>query len=521
MPSCAGFSGDMQDMNNKGEHDTLRKENGFPGKKDLAAAGVIFLYCCLYAVLRLSVSSTMEADEAEQFLHGSFISFGYTYQPPFYNWIMYGVSLLFGMSIKTIMVTKYIIMFCFYFSFYVISRSFWNERASLLITGTLVILPVYAYEFNRDLSHSILVTAVASLTCYFFVRLLKTRRTIDYLFLGVSIGLGLLSKYNFAFFLLGLFLAAASFDGGRAVLFNKRIFLSLAACIVIVSPHALWLLQNDFPPVQYVLTKAEAGALGLSAARRFFHIIVSSYAGVIAFFVTFFLLFGFSILQPDRESQSYSRLRLFRYLSMYGLTISALGIAVLGAGRFSEKWLAPFLFSLPLAVFSVIDMESKTRRLRVLEYLCILIVAAILVGRSFIGFFPDLAGKIERIHVPFRDVSLQLKQELSERGIDDLRGVIIVTKTEFMTANVLAYLPGANFLLSKGPYTITNGDTGTMTKVLLWDASKHGMDIPEEFAHEFPSARSIGTFRASFLHSSKLPPFVLGAALVQRGGSST
>ena len=129
--------------------------NIFKEKKDLAVAGIIFLYCFLFAVLRISVSSTMELDEAEQFLNASFFSFGYALQPPLYSWLAYGMSLLFGMNIYTLIILKYLIMVVFYFSFYLIAKSFWNTGVSLLITGTLLLFPTYTYEFNRDLSHSV------------------------------------------------------------------------------------------------------------------------------------------------------------------------------------------------------------------------------------------------------------------------------------------------------------------------------------------------------------------------------
>jgi 4-amino-4-deoxy-L-arabinose transferase-like glycosyltransferase len=505
----------MQHINNKRGLVPQVKENGYWEKQHLAVAGIIFLYCCLFAVLRLSVSSSMELDEAEQFLNGSFFSLGYTHQPPFYSWLIYGLSMLFGMTIQTLIVTKYTIMFFFYFSFYLIARSFWNTRASLFISSTLLLFPTYAYEFNRDLSHSILVTAMASLTCYLFILLLLRKKTTDYLLLGISIGLGFLSKYNFAFFLLALILAAASFHEGRGVLFNKRIYLSLATFITTVSPHVLWLFQNDFLPFRHALTKADAGALQLSEARKIFHIIVSSYTDVIVFLVIFLIFCNFSISWRDRGRQFQSHLRLFRYLAIYGLTIPILVITVLRAGHFSERWLAPLLFSLPLAVFSTVDMQANTRRFRLLGYLCIFIAVAILVVRSFIGFFPELAGKVERIHTPFRYVSLQLKQELSERGIDDLRELTIITDNGYLGANMVANLPGAKSFLTSGHQSIQKGAAETRAKVLLWDAGKQGVDIPPEFAREFPSALSLGTFRASFLRSSKFPPFALGAALVQ------
>ena len=505
----------MQDNDKKRRNVAETNDNECVGYQDFAVAAIFVLYCCLYAFLRLSVSSTMELDEAEQFLNGSFFSLGYAQQPPLYSWLVYGMTKLFGLNIQAIIATKYTIMFFFYFSFYLIARSFWNIGASLLITGTLLLFPTYAYEFNRDLSHSILVAAMASITCYIFVRLLRRQGTLDYLLLGASIGLGFLSKYNFAFFLLALILAAASFHEGRRSLFNKKIFLSLASFVLIVSPHVMWLHQNDYLTFRHALTKADAGALDLSSARQILHIIVSAYTGVLAFLAVCLIFFGFSI--PWRNVLHHSRLRLhlFHYLSFYGLTIPLIIITVLKTGRFSERWLVPFLFSLPLAVFSEANIQLSNRRFRLLGYLCIFIAVAILAARSFIGFFPDLSGKVERIHTPFRYVSQQLSQELAERGIDDLRNITIITDNEFLAANIVACFPGAKSFLLSHDHRIVKSTLGSKAKVLLWDTAKQGNDIPEEYAREFPSALSLRPLRAYFLHSSNFPPFVLGAALVQ------
>lgn len=489
------------------------------GKRDIAVAAVCMLYCGLYAVVRLSVSSTMELDEAEQFLNGSLLSLGYAHQPPLYSWLVYGMSKLFGLNIQTIVATKYTILFFFYFSCYLITRSFWNRRESLLIIGTLLIFPTYAYEFNRDLSHSILVSAMASITCYLFVQLLRRERTFDYLLLGTSIGLGFLSKYNFAFFLLALILAAASFHEGRRVLLNRKAFLSLASFILIVFPHVMWLYQNDYLPFRRALNKADAGTLDLSSAQQIFNIVAASYNGVLAFLVICLIFFGFSVSWRNVRNQSRSRLRLFQYLSMYGLTIPLLIIPVLKTGHFSERWLAPLLFSLPLAVFSVVDIRAHTRRFKLLGYLCVFIAVTVLAARLFIGFFPDLTGKVERIHTPFRDLSQQLGQELAERGIDDMRNVTIVTHSEFLAANIVACLPGAKFSLLSSDREIVKGTSRNGTNVLVWDAvkaAKYREDLlPKKFARHFPSALLLRPLSASYLRSPDVPPFVLGAALTQ------
>jgi len=336
--------------------------NIFKEKKDLAVAGIIFLYCFLFAVLRISVSSTMELDEAEQFLNASFFSFGYALQPPLYSWLAYGMSLLFGMNIYTLIILKYLIMVVFYFSFYLIAKSFWNTGVSLLITGTLLLFPTYTYEFNRDLSHSVLVTTMASITCYLFVRLLSREEIKTYLFFGASIGLGFLSKYNFVFFLLPLSIAGISFREGRRVLFNKRIVLSFVSCIIIILPHIIWLIKNDYLPFSHALTKADAGALEWTAAG-IIHIVVTSYSGVLVSFVVFLIFFGFSFLYNSAHRCTL-HLPLFRHLCFYGLAFPLVVMAVLRTGHFSERWLAPLLFTLPLAVFSALDISLNSHKFK-------------------------------------------------------------------------------------------------------------------------------------------------------------
>jgi 4-amino-4-deoxy-L-arabinose transferase-like glycosyltransferase len=482
-------------------------------RQDLATAGLIFLYCLLFAVLRVSVSSSMELDESEQFLNGSFFSLGYAHQPPLYSWIVHSMSLPFGMGLWTLVMAKYTILFSFYLSFYLIARTFWSARASLLVTGSLLFFPTYSYEFNRDLSHSILVTAMASISCYLFLRLLRQKRTVDYLLFGVSLGLGLLSKYNFLFFLSALVLAAASFHKGRRVLFDKRTLVSLTGCLLTVSPHILWLIQNEFLPFRHALTKAETGGLPLSEPQKVLSVVLSSYSGVIIFLAIFTALFGFRILRTVRRSRPSSS--FFGYLVFYGLSLPLFVIVVLRTGHFSERWLAPLLFCVPLAMFSRIEPEPDNTRVKALGYLALIVAVSVFLARSFIGFFPDDAGKVERIHTPFRDISTQLERELGEKGIGDLRGLTIVTDSELLAANIGYCLPGTTIYLADRVRTGGNSGSETKTKVILWDAGRRGENIPDAFARKYPSARPLGVLRAPYLRASRFPPYALGVALIR------
>ncbi len=73
-----------------------------PGAVVLAVAGY-FLLCI---ILRVSVSSSLEIDEAEQAFLSQFLALGYGPQPPFYNWLQYGLAEVIGTSLATMTILK-------------------------------------------------------------------------------------------------------------------------------------------------------------------------------------------------------------------------------------------------------------------------------------------------------------------------------------------------------------------------------------------------------------------------------
>lgn len=482
-----------------------------PQRNDLLAIGSIFLYCILYTVVRLMISSSMELDEAEQFLNGAAFSWGYSNQPTLYSWIIRGVSLFSGLNLGTIVAVKYSVIFLFYVSFYSIARFVWNAKESFLITCSLLLFPSYAYEFNRDLSHTILAALMAALTCLIYIKLLKEKKTIHYVLIGVSAGLGMLSKYNFAFFMIVLLLASGSFREGRRMLFDKRVMLSFASCCLILLPHLFWLVREDFPSLSYALDQSRAGTLPKYPFAKIISKLAASYTGTLIFFGVFIGFFRRSI---SRSAAIQSlEVRAFRLLALYGLAIPLIVVAALRTGHFAERWLAPILFILPLALFSMIRWDMESIRFKAFRYLCVSIGVMVLAARAFIGFAPETAGKVERIHIPFKEVSLQLAGEIRRDGFNDLRGVAIVSDSVHLAANLMVWMPGTKFV----PFQSVHRSDLRKNVVIVWNASKLGRNIPKEFADRFPAAVPLRPIEAPFIRAKKFPPYILGAAIVPHG----
>src|SRR6185369_2067422 len=81
------------------------------------------------------------------------------------------------------------------------------EPAAVAAALSLFLLPSFAWESQRDLTHSVLASTCAVATLFCLVELLSTRQLKWYLGFGLCGGLGILSKYNYALWFVGLLMA--------------------------------------------------------------------------------------------------------------------------------------------------------------------------------------------------------------------------------------------------------------------------------------------------------------------------
>lgn len=485
-------------------------------KEDATAVGIIFLYFLTHATVRLLISPTMERDESQQFIDAAVFQWGYGAQAPLYSWIVKVVSTIMGLNITTLITVKFCLIFLFYCVFYVISRSFWDSKKALFVTGSLMLFPLYLYEFNRDLSHTVLVTLMASITCLLYIRMLSRATMVYYILIGVSIGLGILSKYNFLFFALALGMASLSTREGRSIILDRRIALSLLSCLLIILPHLIWLLEMNFPSVHYAVQQAQSEASGSPSLARMFLTVVSPYLEL-PIFVIVFMLFFRGHLSPDSIREN-PRLRFFRPAVLYGLIIPMLFILVLRASYFSERWLAPVYFMIPLAGFSMVNLRANDKRFRHFAFLCAFVAISALAIRVLIGFMPDMTGKAERIHIPFNILSSELKGMLTKHGHHTTKDLSVISNDAYLAANVMTSLPGMKFVpLDK----VVEDETLRMDiyrhgGIILWDTSRRaGREAAARILKVFPLSVPL-YLKMPYLHSKRLPPYIVGIAIISR-----
>ncbi|MBI5033283.1 MAG: glycosyltransferase family 39 protein [Chloroflexi bacterium] len=89
------------------------------------------------------------------------------------------------------------------------------------------------------------------LIAYFVIRLLKSDDARWWLAIGAVIGLGMMSKYTMAFFVVGI-VGAVVLTSARKYLLNKWLWGGVALSILIFLPNIIWQIQHNFISLDFL-----------------------------------------------------------------------------------------------------------------------------------------------------------------------------------------------------------------------------------------------------------------------------
>jgi 4-amino-4-deoxy-L-arabinose transferase-like glycosyltransferase len=130
-----------------------------------------------------------------------------------------------------------------------------EKRAAVpFLLGVIPFYNLLGLKFDQN-SALIPLWALAMLA---FMRSLETRRSGWAIALGLAAAAAMLVKY-WSFFLLAAMALALLFDRRRGAYLRSRApWISAAIFLVLTVPHLIWLVENHFPPLNWIATRRTA-----------------------------------------------------------------------------------------------------------------------------------------------------------------------------------------------------------------------------------------------------------------------
>ncbi len=437
----------------------------------------IAIYFLAHAVLRAALSDSLELDEGEQMLFSQWLRWGYSEQPPLYTWVQQALFALLGHHVFALALLKNALLFLAYlFVFLSGRRLFGDERRAALAALSLLLIPSVAWGSQRDLTHTVLAMALAAMHFCAALHLLSRRTTAACLLLGFSLGLGILSKYNFCLYAAALIGALLTLREQRTILVDPRVLAGVALTLPLLIPHVLWVSEHS----ELLASGMQHLPAGSCPSRL--HLTGKLAAAAVSFLALPTFIWGLFFLRPrargsvglpaspggkaeEPSGASLGRTLLGRYFLF--LPCIVIGFVWLsGIDRVRTRWLQPMFFLWPLWLFARVEPAALTA-LRFRRYLALTLTAAVVVfaAMSVRVLGARWTDPTTDFNYPFAEFAARLRARGFTRGV-------VIAHNNHLAGNLLYQFQGE--VAAYSPALPIPREIPAGTDVLLaWDARKN------------------------------------------------
>jgi len=206
--------------------------------------------------------------EAYYWNYSRHLALSYFDHPPILAWSIYlfthiGTQSAFFVRIECVLISAGLTYLT-----YIIGKSLFDAKVgfySALLLNCILIFSLGAIIATPDTP----MIFFWVLSFYFFTKLIITQKGKWWYLLGISTGLGLLSKYTAVFIVVSVFCYLVLSKQNRRWLLTKEPYLALILAFVVFLPVIIWNAQNHWVSFLFQSSR-RAGELGSFSSRHFF-----------------------------------------------------------------------------------------------------------------------------------------------------------------------------------------------------------------------------------------------------------
>jgi Dolichyl-phosphate-mannose-protein mannosyltransferase len=232
-----------------------------PARRNRTALIVALVYAAiwmLYAIVAKS-SQGINADLGEMVVWARNLAWGYPKHPPLPAWILAGWFAIFPLADWAYYILAGLNLGIGLYLSFLLAGLWLNGAKQAAAPFLLALIPFYNFIGLKFDQNSILIP-LWGLTTWAFV-LSYERRHAGYAALaGAAAAAAMLTKYWSVFLLFALCVAALC-DRRRGDYFRSAApYVTVAVGAVLIAPHIIWLVQENFPPLTWVAIRTSESA---------------------------------------------------------------------------------------------------------------------------------------------------------------------------------------------------------------------------------------------------------------------
>ena len=205
-------------------------------------------------------------DEAQYLLWSQNLDLGYYSKPPFLAWILSSYTFFFGDDFVSVKLLPFIFYFFTSYVIYLLALEIFKKKEIAIISViTFYLMPAVSVS-SFLISTDVVLVFFWSLLLLFLLKVRRQKKIINFLMLGIFLGLALLTKYAAAYFILSL-IVLFFFDKKTREIFTKNIigfFIFVFSTLVVVMPNIIWNINNGWVTLIHTSENAGLSRMGFS-----------------------------------------------------------------------------------------------------------------------------------------------------------------------------------------------------------------------------------------------------------------
>jgi len=321
-------------------------------------SGFILIFVAIKVILNLFALSRFgfQRDELLHLAVGDHLAWGYKEVPPFIAVLARITTDVFGSSVFATRIFSTIFAGLIVWFTGALTVEFGGKKFAIALACLAVIISP-AFLASEYLFQPVVFDQFWWVfTVYLMVKYINTSSVKYLYFIGIAVGIGLLTKYTMGFFAIALFIGLL-FTKQRRLLFSKHVLAAFAIAIIIFLPNIIWQFKHHLPVFTHM---SELQSTQLSHIKPIDFIsqqLLVNGIGVILWLTGFFFLI-FSSKLRKYQFLSFGYLVIFLFLlEMNGKNYYIFGAypMLFAAGAFGfERWIKnTAVRGLVLAVFTL------------------------------------------------------------------------------------------------------------------------------------------------------------------------
>ena len=309
---------------------------------------LLIVHLLIWTLIPSLTNQNLPLDTIEALAWGSNLDWGFNKHPPLSAFAVEIFYQIFGSQDWAYYFLSQIFVVVAFFAVYKFSEEIFNNQ-KLALLAVLLLEGIYFYNFTTpEFNVNVAQLPFWALTVYYTWRCIKYDKAIDYVFLGLFAGLGILSKYLFIYLIIGIKLVFIYFlRKGKKIKFSHY-FIAGPITLLILLPHIIWLTENNYITIAYGLQRT--GGVGNFIDHLIYPLIfLTKQIGLLIpfLFMSFFLVKKINIKFNLKDKKL-----VFLLLTIVAPIFFMLLTSMVMGAKIRTMWMTPFyLFAGTLIIY--------------------------------------------------------------------------------------------------------------------------------------------------------------------------